>query len=84
MRCFRAAALQPPENIASLIAALCHPEADRFNGEIFYVEKDRVGLFEPLEVTQDARAMVAWTIDGFTDAFKDFRAHGQAVIYEDD
>ena len=33
-----AAAMQPAENIAHLITALCHPETDRFNGEIFYVE----------------------------------------------
>jgi len=79
-----AAALQPPENIANLIAAICEPESGRFNGEIFYVEKDRVGLFEPLEVTQDARTTREWTIDGFKDAIRTFEPHGQAVIYEDD
>jgi len=79
-----AAALQPPENIANLIAAICEPEAQRFNGEIFYVEKDRVGLFEPLEVKQDARTTSEWTIDGFKEAIEEFDPHGQAVIYEDD
>jgi len=79
-----AAALQPPENIANLIAAICEPEAGHFNGEIFYVEKDRVGLFEPLEVTQDRRATSEWTIDGFKEAINAFEPHGQAVIYEDD
>ena len=79
-----AAAMQPPENIARLITALCHPESDRFNGEIFYVEKGRVGLFDPLEVGQDAAAEGEWTIESFTRAITKFEPHGQAVIYQDD
>jgi NAD(P)-dependent dehydrogenase (short-subunit alcohol dehydrogenase family) len=79
-----AAAMQPPENIANLIVALCHKEADRFNGEIFYVEKNRLGLFEPLEVRQDVGNEGNWAIDDFTKALETFEAHGQAVIYEDD
>jgi NAD(P)-dependent dehydrogenase (short-subunit alcohol dehydrogenase family) len=79
-----AAALQPPENIASLIAAICHPEANRFNGEIFYVEKNRVGLFDPLEVRQDVATHDGWTIDGFIKAFTKFEAHSQSTVYEDD
>ena len=79
-----AAALQPPENIAGLIAALCHDAAGRFNGEIFYLEKDRVGLFEPLTVTQDAAAPGQWSIDAFSQAIETFAPHSLGVIYADD
>ncbi len=77
------AALQPPENIARLIAALCHDEAARWNGEIFYVEKDRVGLFDPLSVGQDATHEGEWTIDDFLRLTARFEPHGQSVIYAD-
>ncbi|HPG26084.1 MAG TPA: SDR family NAD(P)-dependent oxidoreductase [Myxococcota bacterium] len=78
------AALQPPENIAALIAALCHDEAARFNGEIFYLEKGRVGLFDPLAVTQERTGDGAWTIDGLLEAITRFTPHGQGVIYADE
>ncbi len=78
------AALQPPENIARLIAALCHEEAARWNGEIFYLEKDRVGLFDPLTVAQEATHEGEWTIDDFLRLTSTFEPHGQAVIYSDD
>jgi hypothetical protein len=79
-----AAALQPPENIAALIASLCHDAAGRFNGEIFYLEKDRVGLFEPLAVTQDAAAPGQWSIDAFSRAIETFAPHSLGVIYADE
>ena len=78
------AALQPPENIARLIAALCHEEAARWNGEIFYLEKDRVGLFDPLTVAQEAHPEGEWTIEEFLRATATFEPHGQSVIYSDD
>ncbi|MEM9177501.1 MAG: SDR family NAD(P)-dependent oxidoreductase [Myxococcota bacterium] len=78
------AALQPPENIARLIAALCHEEAGRWNGEIFYLERDRVGLFDPLTVTQEARHAGEWTIDAFLRATGTFDPHAGTVVYSDD
>ncbi|MGB0620701.1 MAG: SDR family NAD(P)-dependent oxidoreductase [Myxococcota bacterium] len=78
------AALQPPENIARLIASLCHEEAGRWNGEIFYLEKDRVGLFDPLTVAQDATHEGEWTIDEFLRVTATFEPHAQGVIYSDD
>jgi NAD(P)-dependent dehydrogenase (short-subunit alcohol dehydrogenase family) len=78
------AALQPPENIAALIATLCHEEAGRFNGEFFHLEKDRVGLFDPLTVKQESMTATAWTIDSFEKALANFVPHEQGVVYADD
>ena len=46
------AALQQPEQVAVVIAALCSEEAGHINGQVFMVERDRVGLFQPLTVVQ--------------------------------
>lgn len=77
-------ALQPPENIAALITALCLDEAGRFNGEIFYLEKDRVGLFDPLSFSQEAAGSGSWTIDSLVAAISEFRPHDQGAIYDGD
>lgn len=79
-----AAALQPPENIAALITALCLDEAARFNGEVFHLEKDRIGLFDPLTVRQEATTRKAWSVDSLAAAIADFEPHGQSVVYADD
>lgn len=78
------AALQPPEAVAALITAVCLDEGGRFNGEVFYLEKDRVGLFEPLEVRQDARSDSAWTIESLGAAIAGFEPHDPGVVYRDD
>ena len=77
-------ALQPPENIAALITALCLDEAGRFNGEIFYLETDRVGLCDPLSVSQEAAGSGSWTIDSLVAAISEFRPHDQGAIYDGD
>jgi NAD(P)-dependent dehydrogenase (short-subunit alcohol dehydrogenase family) len=79
-----AAALQPPEHIAALITALCHEEAGRFNGEIFYLEKERLGLFEPLGVGQDAKHAGGWTVEAILPALAAMQPHSMGVIYTDD
>jgi len=79
-----AAAMQPAENIAHLITALCHPEADRFNGEIFYVEKGTVALFDPLSTRQGVDHEGAWSVEDFLRAISTFEAHAGSVIYRDD
>jgi NAD(P)-dependent dehydrogenase (short-subunit alcohol dehydrogenase family) len=79
-----AAALQSPENIAALIAVLCLDEAARWNGEIFHLEKDRIGLFDPLTVQQEAANEGGWTIESLSTAIADFSPHSQSVVYADD
>jgi len=77
-------ALQPPENIAALITALCLDGPGRFNGEIFYLEKDRIGLFDPLSFSQEAPGDGSWTIDSLVAAISGFQPHDQGAIYDGD
>lgn len=49
------AALQPPERVAALIAALCHEEAGSFTGQTFYIDKESIGLFPALRAEQANR-----------------------------
>jgi NAD(P)-dependent dehydrogenase (short-subunit alcohol dehydrogenase family) len=79
-----AAALQPPEHIAALITALCHEEAGRWSGEIFYLEKERLGLFDPLTVVQDASGTGSWTIESILLALGALKPHASDVIYTDE
>jgi NAD(P)-dependent dehydrogenase (short-subunit alcohol dehydrogenase family) len=57
------AALQPPEDVAALIAALCTEDAGRFTGQVFFVAKNEVGLFRPLAVDQMARVARGATVE---------------------
>jgi len=77
-------ALQSPENIAGLITVLCQDEAARWNGEIFHLEKDCVGLFDPLTVRQEAPHEGSWTIESLTESIEIFEPHAQSVVYADD
>jgi len=77
------AALQPPEHVAALITALCHDDAARFNGQFFYIEKGRVGVFHPLEIDQSQTTESSWTIEALIDALAGFKPHSLAAVYED-
>jgi len=79
-----AAALQSPENIAGLITVLCLDDAARWNGEFFHLEKDRVGLFDPLTVQQEATNQGSWSIESLSEAIAKFDPHTQSVVYADD
>lgn len=82
-----AAALQPAENIAALVCALCHEEAGRFNGEIFYLEKDRLGLFDPLGIGQDVGAdagATGWQVERLLAHLAGLTPHETGVVYADD
>jgi len=54
-------ALQGPESVAVLIATLCTPAAAEVNGQVFLVDRGRVGLFAPLAVTQSLEREGGWT-----------------------
>ncbi len=69
------AALQRPEAVASVIGALCSPQASGITGEIFYVSGDEVGVFEPLHVRQTRRREDGWTSEALVDVLGEFETH---------
>jgi NAD(P)-dependent dehydrogenase (short-subunit alcohol dehydrogenase family) len=44
--------IQQPAQVAVVIAALCTESAGHINGQVFMVERNQVGLFQPLTVVQ--------------------------------
>jgi NAD(P)-dependent dehydrogenase (short-subunit alcohol dehydrogenase family) len=75
------AQMQTPEQVAVVIASLCLPEAAHINGQIFLVEHNKVGLFQPLTVTQDVDRDEPWTPGGLCDALGKLEMHGLADAY---
>lgn len=74
-------ALQPPEQVAALISALCHDEAACFNGQFFYIEKGRVGLFPPLEVEREATTSAPWTVESLLEATATLEPYSLGAVY---
>ena len=75
------AALQPPEEIAPAIAALCADQAAHVSGQIFYVAKGQLGLFAPLAVTQSTPRHANWSADDALAAIEKFALHPLAELY---
>lgn len=76
------AQMQKPEQVAVVIASLCLPAAAKINGQIFLVEHNKVGLFEPLTVTQDVERAEPWTPDALCEALGELELHGLADAYD--
>jgi NAD(P)-dependent dehydrogenase (short-subunit alcohol dehydrogenase family) len=62
------AAVQPPEDVAILIAALCTEEAGGFTGQVFFVGNGQIGLFRPVAVDQTAKVGSGSTLGAVLDA----------------
>lgn len=75
------AALQPPEQVAALITTLCHDDSTRFNGQIFYIEKGRVGLFHPLEIERHATTSDPWTVESLLEATGQLEPYSLDAVY---
>jgi NAD(P)-dependent dehydrogenase (short-subunit alcohol dehydrogenase family) len=58
-----AAAMQRPEDVAVLIAALCSEAAAGITGQVFFVAKSRIGLFQPLTLAQSREKEGAWSAE---------------------
>ena len=75
------AALQSPEDVAALIAALSTEEAGHLTGQVFFVGRGEVGLFRPLGVEQTASAASGWTVDTLLAALGGFRPYPLDAVY---
>jgi len=75
------AQMQTPEQVAVVIATLCLPGAAQINGQIFLVEHNRIGLFQPLTITQDVERDEPWTPDALCAALARLELHGLADAY---
>ena len=68
------ATLQSPDDVARLIVGLCLDEASAVTGQVFLVSRDRVGLFRPLAVDQEA-VLDAPTVEAVSRVLRGFRLH---------
>ena len=75
------AQMQEPEQVAVLIASLCLPAAARINGQIFLVDHNRIGLFQPLTITQDVGREQPWTPGALCEALGKLELHDLADAY---
>jgi NAD(P)-dependent dehydrogenase (short-subunit alcohol dehydrogenase family) len=75
------AQMQTPEQVAVVIASLCLPGAAHINGQIFLVEHDRIGLFQPLTITQQVERDGPWTPGALCEALGKLELHGLADAY---
>jgi 3-oxoacyl-[acyl-carrier protein] reductase len=73
--------MQRPEQVAVVIASLCLPGAAHINGQIFLVEHEKIGLFQPLTITQEVERDEPWTPDALCEALGNLELHGLADAY---
>jgi 3-oxoacyl-[acyl-carrier protein] reductase len=76
-----AAAMQRPEDVAVLIAALCSEAAARLNGQVFFVAKSRVGLFAPLTLAQSRDKDGPWSAEELAKALGSFETYPLEAPY---
>jgi NAD(P)-dependent dehydrogenase (short-subunit alcohol dehydrogenase family) len=70
-----AAAMQRPEDVAVLIAALCGEAARHINGQVFFVAKSRIGLFQPLTIAQVREKEGSWTAEELATVLGSFETY---------
>jgi 3-oxoacyl-[acyl-carrier protein] reductase len=75
------AQMQQPEQVAVVIASLCLPGAGHINGQIFLVEHNRIGLFQPLTITQQVERAEPWTPAALCEALGKLELHGLSDAY---
>jgi NAD(P)-dependent dehydrogenase (short-subunit alcohol dehydrogenase family) len=76
-----AAAMQRPEDVAVLIAALCSEAAARINGQVFFVAKSRVGLFAPLTLAQSRDKDGPWSAEELAKELGSFETYPLEAPY---
>jgi NAD(P)-dependent dehydrogenase (short-subunit alcohol dehydrogenase family) len=75
------AQMQRPEQVAVAIASLCLPGAAHINGQIFLVEHNRIGLFQPLSITQAVERGEPWTPAELCETLGKLELHALADAY---
>jgi 3-oxoacyl-[acyl-carrier protein] reductase len=75
------AQMQTAEQVAVVIASLCLPGAAEINGQLFLVEHNKVGLFQPLTITQDVDRDTAWTPGDLCEALGKLELHDLTDAY---
>jgi NAD(P)-dependent dehydrogenase (short-subunit alcohol dehydrogenase family) len=73
--------VQQPEDVASFIGALCSDEAGGVTGQVFFVAKSQIGLFQPLTLNQTVTRDDTWTADELLEAIRGFKLHPLDVPY---
>jgi len=69
------AALQAPDDVAGLIAALCTEGAGGLTGQVFFVGRGEIGLFRPLAVEQTTSVAGGSTVEALLTALRGFRPY---------
>jgi 3-oxoacyl-[acyl-carrier protein] reductase len=74
-------AVNPASTGTPMVASLCLPAAAHVNGQIFLVEHNRIGLFQPLTVTQQVEREEPWTADALCEALGELSLQDLADAY---
>ena len=75
------AALQAPEDVGALIAALCTEEAGHLTGQVLFVGRGEIGLFRPLAVEHKMSTAGGSTVEALLTALRGFRPYPLDGVY---
>ena len=76
------AALQTPERVGAFITALCREDAQHHTGQVFYIDRDAIGLFPALAETQRTNCAGAETVSDLARALAQIEPASAEIPYE--
>ena len=74
-------AAQQPEDVGVLIASLCSEESAGINGQVFFVAKGEIGLFQPISIGQKVNQEKGWSVEGLVEALGQFELYPLEAPY---